>query len=154
MSSILSLCNVLLLPNQTRFNYSVVISQKTTQRWFNEKELYCQTVSKDSLGVTSQSQVCLNKGSDFCLFRESYINIKGSFFITRIDGDIPAHNQLENIPIHTSHVEKWWEISIPERFQSYKESIMRKVPEEFSRGSSRPLWLVSGCFSPISPLAL
>lgn len=145
MSSMLSLCNVLLLPDQTKFNYSVVISQNTPQRWFNEKELYCQPVSKDSLGVT-QISVCSEK---------SCINIKVSFFIICIAGDIPAHDQLENILIHTSYVQKLLEISIADRrFQYYKEGIMRKVPDEVSRGSSRPLWLVSGCFNSISPLAL
>lgn len=52
---------------------------------------------------------------------------------------IPVHAQMENMTIHTPHVQRWWKISASGRFYYYNEGTMRIVHEEVNRGSSRLL---------------
>lgn len=62
-----------MLLDQSRSNYSVVASQKTTPRWFYEKEQTVLWTGKQvhSRGwVSSQRAMSLNKGSDLSLFGE------------------------------------------------------------------------------------
>ena len=83
-----------------------------------ENELYCESASKDTLGVTSQSVSSTKERKDhICLYSgKSCVNTKVSLLVTDIAGDIPAHTQLENMAIHASRVQKWQKTTPGRRF--------------------------------------
>lgn len=73
---------------------------------FMKKNFIASLQASNTLGITPRAVHPRTKDWIPLHSGKSCVNIKMSFIVTCIGGDIAAPAQLANMPIHTSHVQK------------------------------------------------